>query len=123
MEEKIGAKEFRALLNKSVLPAARQRVAPSAAVVKGRPQEMTSKRPVSRHRQVVSVKRQRAVDPRFSEEYGQFDEDKFKKAYQFLDSVRQNEKDMVCKELKQAKNKTKRTQLMETLKQLVSLGI
>ena len=123
MQEKIGAKEFRALLSRSVLPAARKRGAPSAAVTKGRPLEMTSKQPVSRYRQVVSVKRQRAVDPRFSEEYGQFDEDQFKKAYQFLDSVRQNEKDMVCKELKQAKSKTKRTQLMETLKQMVSLGI
>ena len=82
---------------------------------------MTSKQPVSRYRQVVAVRRQHAVDPRFSEEYGQFDEGKFQKAYQFLDGVRQNEKDVVCKELKQAKSESKRAQLTELLKQLVSV--
>ena len=119
MQEKIGAKQFSALLSRSTLP--RQPVTPSETGGKGRPREMTSKQPVSRYRQVVAVRRQHAVDPRFSEEYGQFDEGKFQKAYQFLDGVRQNEKDVVCKELKQAKSESKRAQLTELLKQLVSV--
>lgn len=119
VQEKVGAKEFSALLNRSVLPH-RKHVPPSAATGKGMPQEMTSKRPVSKYRQVVPVRKHHAVDPRFSDQYGQFDEDKFKKAYQFLDSVRQNEKDVVSKELKQAKSKSKRAELTELLKQLVS---
>lgn len=123
VQEKIGSKEFSVLLNRSTLPVARKRAAPSVATGKGMPQEVTSKQPVSRCRQVVPVRKQRAVDPRFSEEYGQFDEGKFKKAYQFLDSVRQNEKDALCKELKRAKSKRRRTQLMDTLKHLVSLCV
>lgn len=123
VQEKIGSKEFSALLNRSTLPVARKRAAPSAATGKGMPREVTSKQPVTRCRQVVPVRKQRAVDPRFSEEYGQFDEDKFKKAYQFLDSVRQNEKDALYKELKRAKSKRRRTQLMNTLKHLVSLCV
>lgn len=118
VQEKIGAKQFSAFLSRSTLP--RQRVTPSAAVGKGRPREVTSKQPVPQYRQAVPVQKQQAVDPRFSDEYGQFDEGKFRKAYQFLDGVRQSEKDVVCKELKQAKSESNRTQLTKLLKQLVS---
>lgn len=51
---------------------------------KHRPSELSSKKPVSRLRQVVEIPRREAVDPRFEDVSGHYDKDVFRKRYRFL---------------------------------------
>mmetsp|Transcript_14762 Transcript_14762/g.26002 ORF Transcript_14762/g.26002 Transcript_14762/m.26002 type:complete len:274 (-) Transcript_14762:345-1166(-) len=48
------------------------------------PQEISSKRPVSRFREVIQVSKKTGKDPRFSEEAGRLNDDAFRKRYKFL---------------------------------------
>ncbi|XP_016459513.1 uncharacterized protein LOC107783063 [Nicotiana tabacum] len=51
---------------------------------KNRPVEMSSKKPVSRFREIIQVPKKVTRDPRFESLCGQLDEDGFKKRYNFL---------------------------------------
>ncbi|KAJ1877277.1 rRNA biogenesis protein rrp36 [Coemansia sp. RSA 1722] len=55
------------------------------------PSMMSSKRPVSRFRQVVGTEKPQTRDPRFDSLSGHFNEDLFEKTYAFLDTQRQQE--------------------------------
>ncbi|KAI1719356.1 rRNA biogenesis protein RRP36 domain-containing protein [Ditylenchus destructor] len=56
------------------------------------PREQTSKKPVSKLRQIVDVGYQKRLDPRFSAECGgDFDGEKFNKDYDFLNDLKNNE--------------------------------
>lgn len=80
---------------------------------------MTSRRPVTRFRHVVSVKKQKARDPRFGQKSGKFHEPMFKKAYSFLDDVKEKEKKMAEKEIKKTRNPERKTQLHRLLQKMV----
>jgi len=64
---------------------------------KSAPTEMSAKIPVSRKKIVVPIKKRIARDPRFDTLSGKFNPDLFKKAYSFLDELKEKE----IQELKQ----------------------
>lgn len=51
---------------------------------KNRPMEMSSKKPVSRFREIIQVPKKATRDPRFESLSGQLDVERFKKRYNFL---------------------------------------
>lgn len=85
---------------------------------KNRPREMSSKKPVSRLRQVIPVKKRMTRDPRFDELSGTFNQEKFDKAYSFLDEVKANEKKQLQKELEKTKQPERKQQLDSLLKRM-----
>lgn len=85
---------------------------------KNRPREMSSKKPVSRLRQVIPVKKRMTRDPRFDELSGTFNQEKFEKVYSFLDEVKANEKKQLQKELKKTKQPERKQQLDSLLKRM-----
>lgn len=82
---------------------------------KNRPMEMSSKKPVSRLRQVVNVKKTVTRDPRFDDLSGEFNETYFKQAYGFLSDIKLREKQKLLKALKKEKDEMKRTKLQQLL--------
>lgn len=76
------------------------------------PTELSSKKAVSRKREVVPVIKRQFRDPRFEALGGPVDDSKVKAAYSFLDDYREDE----MKELKEAIKKTKGEDAKERLK-------
>lgn len=68
---------------------------------KNRPREMSAKIPVPRLKEVVKVKKVVNRDPRFDSLCGTFDEKIFKRSYGFLSKYRENDLNVLKKELKQ----------------------
>ncbi|KAF1731010.1 rRNA biogenesis protein RRP36 [Beauveria bassiana] len=64
---------------------------PPSRTSKHAPQEQTSKKPVSRRREILADPRRRARDPRFDPAVGSVDEEKTRRAYAFLDEYRERE--------------------------------
>ncbi|KAL7931236.1 hypothetical protein V8C35DRAFT_310752 [Trichoderma chlorosporum] len=82
------------------------------------PQEMTSKKPVSRRREILADPRRKARDPRFDDLSGKLDEAKIARNYAFLDEYRESE----MAELRMQIKKTKDVTMKEDLKrQLLSM--
>ena len=95
---------------------------PHHAVHFFRPREMSSKRPVSRFREVVpvaKVNRRERRDPRFEETAGQLNPDLFKKSYAFVDDLKKKEKQLLQKEVKKTKSTERKAQLQKLLLQMV----
>lgn len=70
---------------------------------KNRPVEMSSKKPVSRFREVIQVPKKVVRDPRFETLCGKFDGEGFKKRYSFLyQNELPAEKEEIKKQLKKA---------------------
>lgn len=82
---------------------------------------MPSHRPVSRFRHVVPVKKQEARDPRFDERSGKYNPAMFKKAYSFVDDIKEKEKKMAERELHKTKNQEKKSQLHKLLQRMVCM--
>lgn len=76
------------------------------------PTEISSKKAVSRRREVIAVPKKEFRDPRFEPLSGDLDESKIQKVYSFLDDYRDDE----IKELKAAVKKTKDDSEKEKLK-------
>lgn len=87
---------------------------------KNKPREMSSRRPVSRFRHIVPVKKSAARDPRFGQRSGKFNPAMFKKAYSFIDEMKVKEKAMVEKELRKTKNPERKSQLHKLLQKMES---
>merc|ERR1711934_700316 len=66
---------------------------------KNRPEETTSKRPVSRFREVVKIPAQKRRDPRFDNVCGKFNQDSFNASYSFLQEGMQREVDELQREV------------------------
>ena len=84
---------------------------------------MTSRRHVSRFRQVVPVKKHESNDPRFGERSGTFHREMFKKAYSFLEGVKEKEKKMVEREARKTKDAERKDQLHRLIQKMVRNGI
>ncbi|PFH57231.1 hypothetical protein XA68_15335 [Ophiocordyceps unilateralis] len=67
------------------------------------PTEQTSKRPVSRLREIIADPRRKPRDPRFDPLVSRGDETKAKKAYAFLDDYRESEMKDLRAQIKKAK--------------------
>lgn len=84
---------------------------------KNRPTEVTSRKAVSRHRQVVDLPIKKARDPRFDTlSGGQFREDVFKRNYEFIREYEASEVDLIKQ---QAKDKERDPKEREKLEKLV----
>ncbi|SPN97230.1 related to rRNA biogenesis protein RRP36 [Cephalotrichum gorgonifer] len=85
---------------------------PAKRSSKHAPTEQSSKYAVSRKRDIIADTRPKPRDPRFDPLSGRLDERKFKKAYSFLDSYRDDE----IKQLRESIKKTKEGHAKEELK-------
>jgi ribosomal RNA-processing protein 36 len=79
------------------------------------PQEQTSKKPVSRRREILPDTRRKSRDPRFDPLMGKLDEAKARKAYAFLDEYRDSEMADLRTQVKKTKNPEQKEQLKRQL--------
>lgn len=87
------------------------------------PQEQTSKRPVSRMREIIPDTRRKARDPRFDpsvSRIGKLDEAKVRKAYSFLDDYRDSEMADLRVEIKKTKDEYTKEKLKRQLMSMES---
>lgn len=84
------------------------------------PTEMTSKRQVSRRREVVNEQKVAPRDPRFSSASGTVDESRARKAYAFLDDYRDGEMAQIRAAIKKSKSADEREALARALKSMQS---
>lgn len=85
------------------------------------PQEQSSKKPVSRRREVVHDNRRKARDPRFDAMLGaSIDESKSRKAYAFLDDYRESEMADLRAQIKKAKTPDAKEELKRELMSMES---
>ncbi|XP_012536645.2 ribosomal RNA processing protein 36 homolog [Monomorium pharaonis] len=68
---------------------------------KNRPREMSAKKPVPIHNELIQVKKVIARDPRFDSLCGTFDEKAFRHSYAFINELRENDLKTLQKELKE----------------------
>ncbi|EPY52409.1 DUF947 family rRNA processing protein [Schizosaccharomyces cryophilus OY26] len=84
------------------------------------PMEVSSKRPVSRFREVVDVPKKFTRDPRFDSLSGNLNKEKVKKNYSFVFEYRKKEIEQLREELKKCKDSERAEALKATLKSLLS---
>ncbi|KAI9248854.1 hypothetical protein BDA99DRAFT_524618 [Phascolomyces articulosus] len=84
------------------------------------PMEVSSKKAVSRYREVVPTSGPKKRDPRFDKLSGQLNQDLFEKSYSFLDDYKKSEQDMLRKSIKKEKNQETRTNMESLLTKMVS---
>ncbi|KAE8907318.1 hypothetical protein PF005_g2165 [Phytophthora fragariae] len=111
LEERLRQKKQGFATHKQAEPSAHADSGPARRANKNQPLELSSKRAVGRHRQVVDVKKRRALDPRFEAQSGRLNEDLFNKSYAFLDGYKQRELQELKQQLKQSKSVTKKDEL------------
>lgn len=114
------------------LPSKRKDVKPPSRSSKHAPTEVSSKRPVSRKREILAVKRPQARDPRFDplvtsrssaggpDLTGRAAEDHARKAYAFLDEYRDDEMRQLRAAVKKAKTPAEKEQLQRALMSMES---
>ncbi|XP_071962055.1 ribosomal RNA processing protein 36 homolog [Antedon mediterranea] len=85
---------------------------------KNRPQEISSKKTITRRREVVPVNSRTSRDPRFDDLSGEFKEEAFNQNYSFLKDIRKNEQEQVQKEIKKAQDTEKQAQLKNLLQKM-----
>ncbi|CAG8489456.1 13197_t:CDS:2 [Ambispora gerdemannii] len=79
------------------------------------PIEISSKKPISRFRQVVEIPSKKRRDPRFDNLSGKFNEDLFEKSYNFLDNYKKNELETIKEQIRRAKDPNTRDELQKLL--------
>ncbi|KAJ2747916.1 rRNA biogenesis protein rrp36 [Coemansia sp. BCRC 34301] len=72
---------------------------------KKKPAVMSSKRPVSRFRQVVDIAKPQTRDPRFDSLSGHFNEDLYEKSYGFLEKQREEEVESLKAQMQKIKSR------------------
>lgn len=114
LKEKLGTKMY----NQAIFGNKRKRKTEFKRENKNRPREMSSKKPVPRFKESVSVKKVIARDPRFDSLCGTFNEKAFKNAYAFINNLRENDLKTLKHELKETtdpKTKAKIKYLIQRL--------
>jgi ribosomal RNA-processing protein 36 len=98
---------------------------PPSRASKNAPQEMSSKRAVTRKREVVGAAvAPKARDPRFdSAVNGRYDEREFRKNFAFLDDYRNDEMRLLREELRGTKDEWKNEQIAKKLRSMVSAAL
>ncbi|KAF4442403.1 kinase [Fusarium acutatum] len=84
------------------------------------PQEQTSKKPVSRRREILPDNRRKYRDPRFDPLVGRVDEEKASKAYAFLDEYRDKEMADLRAQIKKTKDSYEKDNLKRQLQSMES---
>lgn len=102
-------------------PSRREQKKPSSRVEaakrssKHAPQEMSSKKPVSRRREILTDPRRKARDPRFEALTGRLDKAKVAKNYAFLEEYRESEMADLRAQIKKTKDVTAKEDLKRQL--------
>ncbi|KAI2623465.1 hypothetical protein GGS21DRAFT_343407 [Xylaria nigripes] len=91
---------------------------PTRRSSKHAPMEMSSKKQVSRKREVISFEKVAARDPRFSAASGAVDEARARKAYAFLDEYRDAELAQLKAAIKKTKSAEEKGELSRSLKSM-----
>jgi len=140
IQQKMGMKEFNKTFSKTsnksniikdetikkakdslkLLKKKREPVAIKKRENKNRPIEISSKKPVSRYREVIEVKKKKSRDPRFDNLSGKYNEDLFKKSYKFLSEMEENEMNMIQDKIKKTKNPLEKEKLNRVYQSLKS---
>ncbi|EPX73004.1 DUF947 family rRNA processing protein [Schizosaccharomyces octosporus yFS286] len=84
------------------------------------PMEVSSKKPVTRFREVVSVPKKFTRDPRFDSLSGNLNKEKVKNNYSFVFDYRKKEIELLREELKKCKDPERAETIKATLKSLLS---
>ncbi|MCJ1260203.1 rRNA biogenesis protein rrp36 [Lobaria immixta] len=84
------------------------------------PAELSSKKAVSRHREVVPIQRLDHRDPRFEPISGRVDELKTKRNYSFLDEYRESEMTELRTAIRQTKDRDGKEKLKQALRSMES---
>ncbi|KAK9455130.1 hypothetical protein V1511DRAFT_499551 [Dipodascopsis uninucleata] len=84
------------------------------------PQEISSKKPVSRYREIVETPKIARRDPRFESLSGKFNEAQFRKNYSFIDNYREQELKELGEQIKKTKNLDDAERLMKQYQSLES---
>ncbi|RYP29909.1 hypothetical protein DL767_006508 [Monosporascus sp. MG133] len=79
------------------------------------PAEQTAKKPVSRRREVVSAPRVAPRDPRFDPVAGPVDEDRFRRAYSFLDEYQDSEMGQLREAIRKTRDERAKAELKRAL--------
>ncbi|KXH42456.1 hypothetical protein CNYM01_12811 [Colletotrichum nymphaeae SA-01] len=79
------------------------------------PMEQSSKKPVSRRREIIAVPKMEVRDPRFDPMSGPVDESKARRAYAFLDDYRKDEMKQLRAEIKKTKDADKKEEMKRML--------
>lgn len=87
---------------------------------KNMPQEITSKKQVSRKRTIIEKGKSKARDPRFEPLSGHLNQGLFEESYQFVKELQQKELELLKKELKTEKDPERIRKLQDTLQKMYS---
>ncbi|KAJ3301292.1 rRNA biogenesis protein rrp36 [Blyttiomyces sp. JEL0837] len=98
----------------------KERKVPPKRVSKHAPMEITSKKPTSRHRQVIEPLKKKGRDPRFDNLSGKFNEGLYKSSYGFLDEYDKSEIQMLKAEIRKEKDNEKKMELRKVLESKIS---
>lgn len=82
--------------------------------------EMSSKKPVSRKRQIVEETGFKPRDPRFDPLCGQLRENDFKQKYKFLESYKQSEIAILKEQIRKARNPDEKSRMNSLLTRIMS---
>ncbi|TPX33402.1 hypothetical protein SmJEL517_g03686 [Synchytrium microbalum] len=88
---------------------------------KNQPTEVTSKRAVPRHRQVVDVIQKKARDPRFESLSGEFRSDLFEQKYSFIREYEASEVNLIKQQAAQERDPAERDRLEKLVQRMISL--
>lgn len=116
LQNKVGTKVY----NKIAYGATKQQQKnePMKRLNKHRPQEISAKKHVPFLRKVVPVKKRISRDPRFDDLSGEFKPEIFNQTHKFINDLREKEVQLVKKNLKKAKSKSKKGELKALLKRM-----
>ncbi|GAB5372055.1 hypothetical protein AAMO2058_001632900 [Amorphochlora amoebiformis] len=84
-------------------------------VDKNAPEELSSKKPVSRFRQIMQRKKFKPRDPRFDENCGALNPKMFRKAYSFVDDIKSEELRVMNKMMKKTRSKNNKSALKDAI--------
>lgn len=94
LQNKLGLKKFKEVMQEKSTPG---EVKNFKRLNKNRPQELTSKKPVSTFRNIFQVDKKERIDPRFNQAIGIYKPEVFRKRYGFVNDMRLNEKQVFLK--------------------------
>ncbi|XP_067270893.1 ribosomal RNA processing protein 36 homolog [Pseudorasbora parva] len=116
LQNKVGTKVY----NKIAYGVTKQQQInePMKRLNKHRPQEISAKKHVPFLRKVVPAKKRISRDPRFDDLSGEYKPEIFNQTYKFVNDLREKEAQIVRKNLKKAKAKTKKEELKALLKRM-----
>lgn len=89
LQNKLGLKKFKEVMQEKSTPG---EIKSFKRLNKNRPQELTSKKPVSTFRNIFQVHKKEPIDPRFNSAIGVYKPEVFRKRYGFVNDMRLNEK-------------------------------